>query len=140
MKRYSERFHGRGVLSELNITPLLDLCFVLLIIFMISTPLMEQQMAVNLPKSRPKASNKIDPQSIVQVTVDGHGGIVCSKRQVTLKELELLLKQHMTDDPDTVVALRADAGLRYQELIDVLDVVKDSGAKLGLATVPEKRP
>ena len=138
MKRYSQRWHSGGVLAELNITPLLDLCFVLLIIFMITTPLMEQQMEIKLPKARPNAAYKIDPKSIIQVMVDSKGAITANKRVLTSAELEVYLADALRKDPDAVVALRADASLRYQELMDVLDVVKRSGVRLGLANTPDK--
>ncbi len=138
MKRYSQRWHGGGVLAELNITPLLDLCFVLLIIFMITTPLMEQQMEIKLPKARSNPAYQIDPKSIVQVSIDSKGVITANKHVMTTHQLEIYLANAMENNPDSVVALRADANLRYQELMDVLDVVKRSGARLGLSNTPDK--
>ena len=138
MKRFSQRWHGGGVLAELNVTPLLDLCFVLLIIFMITTPLMEQQMDVKLPKAHSNPTYKIDPKSIIQVNVDAKGFITVNKQRLSPRELESYLGSAVQKNPEAVVALRADANLRYQELMDVLDVVKRSGAKLGLSNTPDQ--
>lgn len=136
MKRISDRFRT-STLAELNITPLLDLVFVLLIIFMISTPVLEQQMTLNLPSASPDTQPEIDPRSVKSVTVDSSGKIFLEKAPVTVQQLETELIRLRTANPDTVVSLRADADLKYQELVRVLDAVKNAGVKLGLANLPE---
>ncbi|NJK90871.1 MAG: hypothetical protein HC904_02955 [Blastochloris sp.] len=57
---------------------------------------------------------------------------------MSLRELELAISRQMTQDPNSAVALRADAKLQYQQLVDVLDLIKSSGAKLGLVTSPDQ--
>ncbi|MDR1190128.1 MAG: biopolymer transporter ExbD [Verrucomicrobiales bacterium] len=141
MKRFSQRLRGSGVLAEINITSLLDLCFVLLIIFMITTPLMEQTLDVNLPRARASRDTPPDARNILSVNVSATGAV--SVGQDTLRsagELEILLARELQKNPQTVVALRADKNLRYQELLDVLDAVRRSGAPLGLANLPESKP
>ncbi|MDR1146012.1 MAG: biopolymer transporter ExbD [Verrucomicrobiales bacterium] len=138
MKRFSQRTRGGAVLAELNITPLLDLCFVLLIIFMITTPLMEQSLDVKLPEAKANPAYQQDAKNILSVTVSARGTI--SVGRDTLRspgELAILLARELQKNPQTVVALRADRDLRYQELVDVLDVVRRSGAPLGLTNLPE---
>jgi len=125
-------------MTELNITPLLDLVFVLLIIFMITTPLIEQQISLNLPKSQPATQNKVNPKSVLSVNIDAKGTIFLSEKKVTLQQLEAAITQQMKKDSNSAVALRADAKLQYQQLVDVLDLIKNSGAKLGLATTPRE--
>lgn len=125
-------------MTELNITPLLDLVFVLLIIFMITTPLIEQQISLNLPKSQPATQNDVNPKSVLSVNIDAKGTIYLSEKKVTLKQLEAAITQQMKKDSNSAVALRADAKLQYQQLVDVLDLIKNSGAKLGLATTPRE--
>ncbi|GAB4244393.1 MAG: protein TolR [Candidatus Methylacidiphilales bacterium] len=137
MKRISDRYRT-STLGELNITPLLDLVFVLLIIFMIATPVMEQQMALNLPKARPDNAPEIDPKSVKPVSVEASGRIFLEKQEVSLTELEAALIRLRQADPNTVVSLRADAELPYQKLVGVLDAVKSAGVKLGLANLPER--
>ncbi len=137
MRKFSHSV-GRHSLSELNITPLLDMVFVLLVIFMITTPLMEQKMDVNLPESRPTESQQVDPSKVRQVAVDQLGRVFLDRQEMTVEELEQRLKVIHRDEPDAAVALRADKNLKYQQLIYVLDAIRASGLKLGLSTVPEK--
>jgi biopolymer transport protein ExbD len=125
-------------MTELNITPLLDLVFVLLIIFMITTPLIEQQITLNLPKSQPTPQIQVNPKSVLSVNIDAKGSIFLSSQRVSLRELEIAIAKQMKDDTNSAVALRADSKLQYQQLVDVLDLIKRSGAKLGLATSPNE--
>ncbi len=135
MKRYSQR-HGGSLLSELNVTPLIDLAFTLLIIFMITAPLMEHSLEIDLPKS--SQQNSTAPDTIKEIAIDANGNIFYEKTAINLKELEIALSEMMRRDPAGAVSLRADANLRYQQLVLVLDTIKESGARLGLATVPGK--
>lgn len=137
MKRHSSRFQGH-VMTELNITPLLDLVFVLLIIFMITTPLIEQQITLNLPKSQATPQLSVNPKSVLSVNIDGKGTIFLAEKRVSLRELEIAIARQMELDSNSAVALRADSKLQYQQLVDVLELVKQSGAKLGLATTPNE--
>jgi len=125
-------------LSELNITPLLDLVFVLLIIFMITTPLMEQSMKVVLPEAHAQPTNTVRPESVHEVMVDATGRIFLSGNAVSAQQLERCLEAIKVDDPDAAVALRADKSLRYQQLVNVLDAIREAGVRLGLSTIPER--
>jgi biopolymer transport protein ExbD len=140
MRRPSQRL-DRGTLSELNITPLLDLCFVLLIIFMIITPALEQSIDLSLPEAsdQKNSSAEITPDAILQVSIDKNGQVFLDKNRINLRELELAMTELMKRKPDAAVYLRADASVRYQDLVGVLDLIKRTGIKLGLATVPEAR-
>ncbi|MEM1159110.1 MAG: biopolymer transporter ExbD [Verrucomicrobiota bacterium] len=126
---------GGTLLSELNVTPLIDLAFTLLIIFMITAPLMEHSLEIELPKSNQQTSSA--PDTVREIAVDANGTIFFEKQVINLKELELALADLMRRDPNGAVSLRADANLRYQQLVLVLDTIKESGARLGLATTPE---
>jgi len=134
MKRYSQRMGGT-LLSELNVTPLIDLAFTLLIIFMITAPLMEHSLEIELPKSNQPASEASD--EVKQIAVDASGTIFYQETAIRLEQLELELARLMQQNPNGAVSLRADANLRYQQLVLVLDAIKESGARLGLATTPE---
>jgi biopolymer transport protein ExbD len=139
MRRPSQRLE-RGTLSELNITPLLDLCFVLLIIFMITTPMMEQSIDLSLPdSSEQKSPAEPDPDAILQVSLGPDGVVYLDKKKISLVELEQAIAAMMKRKPEAAVYLRADKKLEYQKLVDVLDLIKKSGIKLGLATNPEQR-
>ncbi|MFH1066555.1 MAG: biopolymer transporter ExbD [bacterium] len=128
----------RATLSEINITPLLDLAFVLLIIFMITTPLLEQKIVIDLPESRPTAAEEeVDPKSIKQIAIDEVGRVYLDEERVEVADLESRLIAFKRADKNAAVSLRADANLRYQQIVHVLDAIRESGVKLGLATVPE---
>jgi len=135
MKRYSQRVGGT-LLSELNVTPLIDLAFTLLIIFMITAPLMEHSLEINLPKSETSDAPP-PPQTVREVAVDGQGQIFFEGMATNLDGLARALNDMVAADPEAAVSLRADEGLRYQQLVRVLEAIKNSGARLGLATAPE---
>lgn len=140
MKR-SFRSHSQGhALAELNITPLLDLVFVLLIIFMITTPLMEQQLPVDLPKATTSLPTTMpDPKSILTLTLSKDGSVLLGSEKVTLDQLTPLLTQRKARDPELVVSLRADSSLPYEKIFRALEAVRSAGARLDLANTPDIR-
>jgi biopolymer transport protein ExbD len=139
--RRSFRSHSQGhALAELNITPLLDLVFVLLIIFMITTPLMEQQLPVDLPKATTSLPATMpDPKSILTLTLSKDGSVLLGSEKVTLDQLTPLLTQRKARDPELVVSLRADSSLPYEKIFRALEAVRSAGARLDLANTPDIR-
>jgi biopolymer transport protein ExbD len=139
--RRSFRSHSQGhALAELNITPLLDLVFVLLIIFMITTPLMEQQLPVDLPKATTSLPTTMhDPKSILTLTLSKDGSVLLGSEKVTLDQLTPLLTQRKARDPELVVSLRADSSLPYEKIFRALEAVRSAGARLDLANTPDIR-
>jgi biopolymer transport protein ExbD len=123
MKRYSQR-SGHTAMAELNVTPLLDLAFVLLIIFIITTPLLTSNIAVDLPKGSQAQNPPIDPKSIRTVTIDRTGQILLESKPTELPVLEQELIAFKRDTPDAAVVVRADKSRRIQELVDVMDVLQ----------------
>jgi biopolymer transport protein ExbD len=133
MKKYSKSAHHS--LNELNITPLLDLAFVLLVIFIITTTPVVNDLELNLPSasSRPKDA----PKKPNYVTVDGSGKIFLNMKEVDLIALQQLLVQLREQDPDLSVVLRGDSAIQYQKVVGVLDVLQQANVtKVGLATEP----
>ncbi len=136
MARSFSRPNRLNVISELNVTPMLDLCFVLLIIFMIATPVLEQTTAVNLPKAD-KGAGKT-PDTKVQyriVTIDRNGAYAIGARAVTFAQLEaefaIIAALPEVDQP--VVRIRGDGGVSYQKVFDVLSAARAKGlTKAGL--------
>ena len=139
--RRSFRSQSQGHASaELNITPLLDLVFVLLIIFMITTPLMEQQLPVDLPKATTSLPTTMpDPKSILTLTLSKDGSVLLGSEKVTLDQLTPLLTQRKARDPELVVSLRADSSLPYEKIFHALEAVRSAGARLDLANTPDIR-
>jgi len=123
MKRYSQR-SGHTAMAELNVTPLLDLAFVLLIIFIITTPLLENNIPLELPNGSKSSTPPLDPKSIKSVSIDRNGQIFLDSKPIELPALEQQLVAFKQIMPDAAVIIYADKSLRYQEVIDVFNVVQ----------------
>ncbi|MEZ5404724.1 MAG: biopolymer transporter ExbD [Verrucomicrobiia bacterium] len=133
MKRFSQKT-GFSSLAELNITPLLDLAFVLLIIFVITTPLLEQGISVATPSSSPTPV-ALDLQSVKMVSINQQGEIFLEKEAISLNRLEARLHQLKVQDEKVAVGIRADKHLAYEKIIEVLDALQRSGiTQFGLIT------
>jgi len=124
------------VMSELNVTPLLDLCFCLLIIFMIATPVLEQTTAINLPKSDKGVGKSADSKTQYRfVTIGADGALSFGNRPVTRQQLEAEFAQiaALPEADQPIIRVRGDGGLTYQKIIDVLSTAKAKGlTKVGL--------
>ena len=124
------------VISELNVTPMLDLCFVLLIIFMIATPVLEQTTAINLPKSDKGVGKAAESKTQYRfVTIGADGGLAIGNRAVNRQQLEAEFAQiaTMPEADQPIIRVRGDGGLAYQKIIDVLSLAKSKGlTKVGL--------
>jgi biopolymer transport protein ExbD len=132
MKKTSKSHHS--TLSELNITPLLDLVFVLLVIFIITTPQLMNNLEINLPSGKPPPKNPNQPK-INQISVADDGQITLNGEVVTAAQLKDQLKQIQTDDPDLAVVVKGADGVDYQHMVNVLDVLQQLDIqKVGLAT------
>ena len=136
MRRFSDR-HALSTLSELNVTPLLDLAFVLLIIFMITTPLMEKSVDVVLPSSQ-SAANAVDPSMVQTVALRSDGTLALNETVMDLPALELALGVLRVAQPETAVVVRSHRELPVQKLVAVLDAVQRARiAKVGVVTQPD---
>jgi len=125
-------------LAEINVVPLVDVMLVLLIIFMVTAPMMQQGLEVNLPQSR--RSNPVTAQP-VYVTVPADFSrthvVQLDKKEVRIEILQELVKQAFLTRDDKSVFLRADAGTTFQDLVSVMDKLKEAGIdKVGLMSKP----
>jgi len=138
MRRYSQR-QNLSTLSEINITPLLDLAFVLLIIFMITTPLLESSMNLVIPSSG--ATNPPIKSSQVQiVSIDRNETIRLNNQVIDLKALTARLMESKQINPDIAVVIRPDRDLPVQQLIALIDALKQAQImKVGIATRAEPK-
>jgi biopolymer transport protein ExbD len=123
MKRYSQR-SGHTAMAELNVTPLLDLAFVLLIIFIITTPLLESNVTLNLPTATERPTPPVDPKSIRTVNITRAGQIYLNDTPVALPALEQELTAFRETTPDAAVVVRADKSLPYQQVVNVYDAIQ----------------
>jgi biopolymer transport protein ExbD len=123
----------KDVYDEINITPMLDLAYVLLVIFIIMTTASVQGIAVNLPKASEAPSIAKPKTKAISITADGT--IYLDTFPVTLPELEGLLRQYKAADPTLPVIVKADATIQYQRVVDVLDLLgRLEISQLGLVT------
>jgi biopolymer transport protein ExbD len=130
MARSFSRPNRLHVISELNVTPMLDLCFVLLIIFMIATPVLEQTTAVNLPKADKGAGKTPDTKQQYRiVSIDRNGAYSIGSRSVTFAQLEAEFASlaALPEAEQPVVRIRGDGVLAFQKIIDVLSAAKAKG-------------
>lgn len=121
------------VYDDINITPMLDVAYVLLLIFIIMTTATVQGITVNLPKASSTPSLSKPKTKAISITPDGN--IYLDTYPVTIQELETRLAQYKAATPDLPVVLKADASIQYQKVIEVLDVVtRLEISQLGLVT------
>jgi len=125
MKRYSQR-SGHTAMAELNVTPLLDLAFVLLIIFIITTPLLTSNIPVQLPTGSRNNNQPPDAKSIRTVTIARNGLIYLESKRIELPVLEQELIAFRQATPDAAVVVYADKSLNIQQLFDVMEVLKSA--------------
>ena len=134
MKKYSKTSHHS--LSELNITPLLDLSFVLLVIFIITTAPTVSDISINLPSAQSVAKDA--PPKINYVSVDNAGKVYFNQKEVSSSELLAYLVDFRKADPDLNVVVRGDSAVQYKKIVEVLDTLSQANVtKVGLATEPQ---
>jgi biopolymer transport protein ExbD len=132
-KKYSASHHH--TLNELNITPLLDLAFVLLVIFIITTAPTTNDIDINLPSASQQPPANQSKQDINNVSVNNEGQVFFNAEPITLKELERKLVEFRKANPDLSVVVRGDEQVNYQKVVAVLDVLTRANvAKIGMAT------
>ena len=133
MKKTSRR--GHSTLSELNITPLLDLVFVLLVIFIITTPQMVNSLDIKLPSGAPPPPSTNAPPKINRILVDDAGQVFHNDESVPDNKLREKLAALKVDDPDPKVVVKGSDAVDYQHVIKVLDALQGLDiTKVGLAT------
>ena len=136
MRRFSQR-SALVTLSEINITPLLDLAFVLLIIFVITTPLLEKGLQLNLPKANAQPDPKIDKRDIKTVEINQQGQYGMNRRIMKLENVLAQLKQDFLYNPNIVVYIRADGNSRTKEVAALIDGCQQNGiTRYSLRTEP----
>jgi biopolymer transport protein ExbD len=125
-----------SIMSEINMTPMVDVMLVLLIIFIITLPVIQQAVKVDLPKAN-SARNEVKPES-VQVSIDAKGQIYWNSTPVTLKAYNENADKASQEDPQPEINLRADKSVQYDYVAKVLAASKRAGlTKLGFITEPD---
>lgn len=122
-------------MNELNITPLLDLVFVLLVIFIITTPQMMNNLEMTLPSGKPPPKTDQPKPKPNRIVVDEKGQVFLNDQVVTVSELKSQLQQIKAETPDPIVVVKGSDDVEYQSMVSVLDVLQQLDiTKIGLAT------
>lgn len=136
MRRFSDK-HSMHTLNELNVTPLLDLAFVLLLIFMITTPLMENSTDLILPTGK-QDGQATDPNSVINLSLFRDDRILLNTESIALGDLTARLTQLHEARPEAAVIVRSHKELTVQRIMEIMDAVKAAKiTKVGLAKVTE---
>ena len=123
----------KDVYDEINITPMLDLAYVLLVIFIIMTTATVQGIKVNLPKASAQPTLAENKTKAISISADGT--IYLDTFPVTMAELENMLRQYKAANPSLPVIIKADSSIQYQRVVDVLDLLgRLEITQLGLVT------
>jgi biopolymer transport protein TolR len=132
-RRNGRRRSGGGVMSEINVTPLVDVMLVLLIVFMVAAPLMTAGVPINLPQTSAKPLNsQVEP---LTVSVKPDGSIFLIKEPMTVEQLTQKLTALYATDPDKEIRVRGDAAATYEPIAKVLGAINSAGfKKIGLET------
>lgn len=124
----SSRFQKKrdlGAMSEINVTPLLDIAFVLLIIFIITTPLLEQPVPVQLPNlTQSEDIVREAPKDPIQITIDSTGNYFMGDEQMEKDVLPQVLSSYSND---RIFIVRGDREVRYGSVAEVLDILRQQG-------------
>ena len=131
--------HG-ALNSDINVTPLVDVCLVLLIIFMVVTPLLQKGVPVNLPVTEdPEKTPDTDKQ--LQISVKADRTVYVGPNAVRKEEVKSLLEEIQQRTPDREIAVKGDKLAKYGDVLDVLKACRDVGFNdVGLIAQPRKRP
>jgi len=131
MKKFSKSHHG--TMNELNITPLLDLAFVLLVIFIIATTPMVNDLDLNLPTKSAGQKPPSDKPNFIVVNKDG--GVFLNKKPIAATNLYPTLKQMKRENTNTMVVVYGTNSVRYQNMVNVFDALQRADVtRVGLAT------
>ena len=123
-------------MSEINMTPLIDLTFLLLITFIITMPLVEQGIPINLPKGQ---SQNIDQTQARSITVDVEGQVYLDRVPVSMEALASEIGVIAAAAPETPVMVRADEKLHYGKVVEILRILNQANiTRMALVTTPDK--
>jgi len=127
---------GDDVMSEINVTPLVDVMLVLLVVFIVTAPLLTQAVHVNLPKTAETAPP--EEKDAVYISVDAKGKVFLDKTEIAIEAFENELVTRKAADPEIALNLNADDAVQYGTVAKVMASIERSGiTKLAVLTVPK---
>jgi biopolymer transport protein TolR len=132
-----ERTPGAQPMSEINVTPLVDVMLVLVVIFIITAPLLASSLRLELPKAEAAKAGEVP--RFVSVGVDKAGVVYFNDNPVDVQELARRLAAAARENPDTEVQLRGDTGVAYGRIVQVMGIAQKAGLnRIGFVAEPEK--
>jgi len=134
---------GKGLVAAINVTPMVDVMLVLLIIFMVVTPFLQQGVTVALPKGpHGDEDQDINKESAVIVAIPSDGVYYLGRDAVSLSEMQSRIEKLMSSKPigDRVVYVKGDNRVHYREVVSVIDGIRGAGIdRVGLVVDPGKK-
>jgi biopolymer transport protein ExbD len=129
----------RGSISKIEITPLIGVALILVIVFMVTSPLMMTplDMNIDLPKAKTVEAKS---ESNITISISQENILALNEKQLTYEQLSVELTQMIAEHPERLVVIRADKSLRHRVVLDLLSMAKNAGArKLAIATLQRNR-
>ncbi len=132
-----DRDHGLSHLPDINVTNLVDVTVVLLIIFMITAPLMQSSLEIDVPKTQAERTEIFEG---LMVIIDSEGELFLGNQPITMTGFRTRLDKLMEEDPSRPVYLKADQKVKYGRVVEVIGGIKEAGVtNLGLVVKPEEK-
>jgi len=129
---------GEEVMSEINVTPLVDVMLVLLVVFLVTAPLLTNTIRVNLPETSKTAATAVEQKKSVNISIDVAGKVYIDRKEIGLPQLEPQLKALHAAYRDVIVHLNADRAVSYGLVAKAMTAVDRAGiTKLSVLTVSE---
>jgi biopolymer transport protein ExbD/biopolymer transport protein TolR len=130
------RDEGHKVSSNINVTPMVDVMLVLLIIFMVITPMLQNKVSVDMAKvNNPTAMPDADKEDAIVVAITRDGGVFLGQNKTAISELGAQVRDKLADKPGKTIYIRADARAQYRAVEDAIDAVRTAGVEdVGLLT------
>ena len=130
------RDEGHKVSSNINVTPMVDVMLVLLIIFMVITPMLQNKVSVDMAKvNNPTAMPDADKEDAIVVAITRDGGVFLGQDKTSISELGAQVRDKISDKPGKTIYIRADARAQYRAVEDAIDAVRTAGVEdVGLLT------
>jgi len=132
----SVRKEGSKVTAAINVTPMVDVMLVLLIIFMVITPMLQNKVQIDLAKvDNPTSMPDADKEDAIVVAITRDGGVFLGQDKVATSELGGKVREKLSDKPGKTIFIRADARAQYRAVEDAIDAVRTAGVEdVGLLT------